>query len=159
MQDHQDDMPRRGFLSRLVMIPALVAAYGFFASLIIRFLYPKNKGRDLKPMFVAFSDKVPTGKSKAFFTPEGDQVILTNTGQLQKNKNHTYIAFSSRCPHLGCKVHYSSENQQFICPCHQGVFDQKGVALSGPPADAGQALSEYDVRVDGNSIYVLVGLA
>ena len=159
MQDHQNDMPRRSFFSRLVMIPALVAAYGFFASLIVRFLYPGDKGKTLKPMFVAFSDKIPSGKSKAFYTPKGDQVILTNTGQLQKNKDHTFIAFSSRCPHLGCKVHYSSDSQQFICPCHQGIFDQKGIALSGPPADAGQTLAEYDVKLDGNSIYVMVDVA
>lgn len=148
--------PRRRFLSLAVMIPALTAAYGFFAGIIFKFLSPKSGSTKLSRMFVTFADKVAAGSSYAFYTPKGEQVILTNTGQLQSDSGHSYIAFSSRCPHLGCKVHFDGEKQQFICPCHQGIFDQSGVAVSGPPAQANQALAQFDVETDGNSIYVKV---
>ncbi len=147
---------RRAFVSRLVMIPLLAASYGFFAALVVRFLYPGRRRKNSRPMFVAFADKAPPGASQAFTTPRGDRVILTNTGQFDAGKGHGYTAFSSRCPHLGCKVHYDAKAKSFICPCHQGVFDQGGVAVSGPPAQAGQSLSEYEVQLDGNSIYVMV---
>ena len=47
-----------------------------------------------------------------------------------------FEAYSSTCPHLGCRVHWESEEGNFFCPCHRGVFDERGVGVSGPPADA-----------------------
>jgi len=155
----KDNMDRRNFLSIGVMASSLVAAYGFFAGVVLRFLYPRGRNVTLRPMFVAFADKIPAGESHSFSTPRGEQVILTNTGQLKAGQGHSFTAFSSRCPHLGCKVHYDGEGQQFICPCHQGLFDRKGVAISGPPAQAKQRLSEYPVELNGNSVYVLVEVA
>lgn len=158
MDDTKRDsgVPRRRFLSLAAMGGALTAAYGFFASMVFRFLSPKREDASLTRMFVAFATDLNVGSSRNFYTPKGEQVMLTNTGQLQAEADHTFIAFSSRCPHLGCKVHYEAKSETFICPCHQGAFDQKGIAVAGPPADAGQRLSEFDVVQDGNSIYVMV---
>ena len=147
---------RRKFLSLFAMVPALAAAYGFFAAIIIKFLYPTKKSKSLRPMFVAFRNQIPTGASHAFTTPKGERVIPTNTGQLQQGENHSFVAFSSRCPHLGCNVHYDNEGRRFVCPCHQGIFDQKGIAVAGPPAQAKQRLSQFQVKNDDNSIYVMV---
>ncbi|MDQ6818435.1 MAG: Rieske 2Fe-2S domain-containing protein [Actinomycetota bacterium] len=46
--------------------------------------------------------------------------------------NH-YIALSSRCMHLGCPVRYVAAAQRFICPCHGGVYDIRGLVAGGPP--------------------------
>ena len=62
-----------------------------------------------------------------------------------------FQAFSSVCPHLGCKVHWEAENDRFFCPCHRGVFDPAGVAIGGPPGDAGQRLSQAPIAVDEES--------
>ena len=147
---------RRRFLSLWVMGAGLTAAYGLFASFVLRFLHPRRAEHRWRRMFVCFSDHLPPGTSRDFTTPKGEQVILTNTGELQSGGAHTLLAFSSRCPHLGCKVHYDPEQKQFICPCHMGAFDQRGVAIAGPPAQAGQRLSQYEVSDDGNSIYMRV---
>ena len=50
------------------------------------------------------------------------------------------------------------QEQRFFCPCHRGVFDPNGVAVSGPPADAGQSLSSIPLEVDEKSgvIYIEV---
>ncbi len=42
-----------------------------------------------------------------------------------------FVALSSVCPHLGCLVELN-EDDGFICPCHDSLFDDKGRALSGP---------------------------
>lgn len=152
----QNPTSRRRFLSLAVMVTALTAAYGVFTGILFKFLYPERKSTPTSRMFVTFTDQIEVGKSHAFYTPKGEQVILTNTGQLQAGKGHPFIAFSSRCPHLGCKVHYNGEKQRFLCPCHQGEFDQEGVALSGPPAKANQRLSRFEVETEGNSLYVQV---
>ncbi len=42
--------------------------------------------------------------------------VLTEDGQ-------NYIAMSNICTHLGCRVRWIQENEQFLSPCHNGVFD------------------------------------
>jgi menaquinol-cytochrome c reductase iron-sulfur subunit len=46
--------------------------------------------------------------------------------------NH-WIALSSRCMHLGCPVRYVPAAERFICPCHGGVYDFRGMVAGGPP--------------------------
>jgi menaquinol-cytochrome c reductase iron-sulfur subunit len=43
------------------------------------------------------------------------------------------IAISNRCMHLGCPVRYIDAAQRFVCPCHGGVYDFRGVRSGGPP--------------------------
>jgi len=60
------------------------------------------------------------------------------------------------CPHLGCQVHWEPQNDRFFCPCHNGVFSPDGVATAGPPAEAGQSLLEYPLKVEGNLLFIEV---
>lgn len=46
--------------------------------------------------------------------------------------NH-WIALSSRCMHLGCPVRFVAAAARFICPCHGGVYDFRGLVAGGPP--------------------------
>jgi Rieske Fe-S protein len=46
--------------------------------------------------------------------------------------NH-WIALSSRCMHLGCPVRFVPAAARFICPCHGGVYDFRGLVAGGPP--------------------------
>jgi quinol---cytochrome c reductase iron-sulfur subunit, bacillus type len=43
------------------------------------------------------------------------------------------IAISSRCVHVGCPVRYVAAAQSFVCPCHGGVYDFRGIRVGGPP--------------------------
>jgi hypothetical protein len=43
------------------------------------------------------------------------------------------VAISNRCMHLGCPVRYIDAAQRFVCPCHGGVYDFRGVRTGGPP--------------------------
>ena len=63
-----------------------------------------------------------------------------------------FIALSSRCMHLGCPVRFVAAAQRFICPCHGGVYDFRGMVAGGPPV---RPLDRFYTRVkDG---YVQIG--
>src|SRR5438105_3728501 len=44
-----------------------------------------------------------------------------------------YVAITSRCAHVGCPVDFKAAAEAFICPCHGGVYDFRGLRIGGPP--------------------------
>lgn len=127
----------------------LAAAYGTLAAFMGRFLYPaKPLERDW--MYVAGASAIETGRAMVFRTPGGAAVNIARQGQ----GDDTIVALSSTCPHLGCQVHWEPQNDRFFCPCHNGIFDPAGVATAGPPADAGQSLLQYPVKVDSGVLFI-----
>lgn len=73
--------------------------------------------------------------------------VLTDNGR-------DFTAMSNICTHLGCRVRWISESQQFLSPCHNGVFDKYGNVVSGPPP---RPLDQYSVRVEDGQIQILAG--
>ena len=67
--------------------------------------------------------------------------------------NH-WIALSSRCMHLGCPVRFVSAAQRFICPCHGGVYDFRGMVAGGPPV---RPLDRFYTRFNEASGLVEIG--
>jgi hypothetical protein len=43
------------------------------------------------------------------------------------------IAISSRCAHVGCPVRFVAAASSFVCPCHGGVYNFRGIRTGGPP--------------------------
>jgi menaquinol-cytochrome c reductase iron-sulfur subunit len=43
------------------------------------------------------------------------------------------VAISSRCVHVGCPVRFVATARSFVCPCHAGVYDFRGIRVGGPP--------------------------
>ncbi len=62
-----------------------------------------------------------------------------------------FIAISSRCMHLGCPVRFTAAANRFICPCHGGVYDFRGIRTGGPPV---RPLDRFYTRVVGNDVQV-----
>jgi Rieske Fe-S protein len=50
-----------------------------------------------------------------------------------KDQYDQVIAISSRCAHVGCPVRYVAAARSFVCPCHGGVYDFRGIRTGGPP--------------------------
>jgi Rieske Fe-S protein len=73
--------------------------------------------------------------------------VLTDNGR-------DFIAMSNICTHLGCRVRWISDQEEFFCPCHNGVFDKQGKVVSGPPP---RPLDRYEVKVENDQILVLGG--
>lgn len=73
--------------------------------------------------------------------------VLTDNGR-------DFIAMSNICTHLGCRVRWIADQEEFFCPCHNGVFDKQGKVVSGPPP---RPLDRYDVKVEDDQILILGG--
>jgi cytochrome b6-f complex iron-sulfur subunit len=150
------DPDRRSFLSTassVAMAGGLAAGYGTFAYMAGRFLYP-SEGRKLAWVFVAEVGRLKEGDSLRYETPAGQTVTVTRRSA--GGAVEDFLALSSTCPHLGCKVHWEAVNNRFFCPCHNGAFDPSGKAVAGPPAEAGQSLSQYPLKVENGLLFMEV---
>jgi menaquinol-cytochrome c reductase iron-sulfur subunit len=67
--------------------------------------------------------------------------------------NH-FVALSSRCMHLGCPVRFVQAADRFICPCHGGVYDFRGMVAGGPPV---RPLDRFYTRLNTTSGLVEIG--
>jgi Rieske Fe-S protein len=50
-----------------------------------------------------------------------------------KDKYDHVVAISSRCAHVGCPVRFVEAAGSFVCPCHGGVYNFRGIRTGGPP--------------------------
>jgi menaquinol-cytochrome c reductase iron-sulfur subunit len=50
-----------------------------------------------------------------------------------KDRYDLVIAISSRCAHVGCPVRFVAAASSFVCPCHGGVYNFRGIRTGGPP--------------------------
>ena len=73
--------------------------------------------------------------------------VLTDDGR-------NFIAMSNICTHLGCRVRWIGDQEQFFCPCHNGVFGKRGEVISGPVP---RPLDQYQVKVEDDQLYMLGG--
>lgn len=73
--------------------------------------------------------------------------VLTDNGR-------DYAAMSNICTHLGCRVRWVADRNQFFCPCHNGQFDKEGLVVAGPPP---RPLDRYEVKVESDQLFIKVG--
>jgi menaquinol-cytochrome c reductase iron-sulfur subunit len=62
------------------------------------------------------------------------------------------LTFTATCPHLGCKVNWVAEQNQYFCPCHNSFFEKEGARVSGPTA---RGLDALENRITGGKIEVV----
>lgn len=70
-----------------------------------------------------------------------------------KDESGQFVIFSSICTHLGCGVKWDGENKQFLCPCHNGIFDINGNVIAGPPPEP---LIRLDYKVAEGKLLVSI---
>jgi len=142
---------RRQWLASVFAGAGLLASYGLLAGEGIAFLFPRRGKPKTRKLFAGQVSRYEIGSVQKFHDLSGGEILVKRT-------DSGFQAFSSTCPHLGCKVHWENDQNRFFCPCHRGVFDPDGVATSGPPADAGQSLTPVPIEVDeqGGVVYIEV---
>jgi menaquinol-cytochrome c reductase iron-sulfur subunit len=86
------------------------------------------------------------GKTIAYVRPR-EQGIDTEP----EDKYNHFIALSNRCMHLGCPVRFVSAAARFICPCHGGVYNFRGIPVGGPPV---RPLDRYYTRLENGLIEI-----
>jgi nitrite reductase/ring-hydroxylating ferredoxin subunit len=153
------DPERRRFLSnvsRAAMTAGLLGGYGGLGLVAGRYLYPARPS-DRIWQYVVELGRMEVGASRLFRAPSGESINIVRQGSIGDATD--FIALSSTCPHLGCQVYWESQNNRYFCPCHNGTFDPSGNATGGPPAEAGQSLGRYPLRVEGGLLFIEVPAA
>jgi Rieske Fe-S protein len=152
-KEHSSD--RRVFLSTGIMGCSLTASYGTLAVFAGQYLYLASPSDGTKAWrFVAKLKSLAVGDTVNYESPAGAKIVIAR--QADKGTVEDFVALSRVCPHLGCQVHWEQHNNRFFCPCHNGVFDPNGKPISGPPADAGQSLVQYPLRVEDGLLFIEV---
>lgn len=130
---------RRTLLSWLAMGSGLALSYGLLGLQGLLYLFPSRLKARTRRLFAGTFEQFPEGSVRTLTDLQGNPVLVKRTGA-------GFQAFSSVCPHLGCKVHWLAEEKRFLCPCHNGAFDADGRGVSGPPL--GQRLAQVPLIVD-----------
>lgn len=152
--DDASGEPRRSFLttaSGLAMTAGLAAGYGTLGAMLGRFVYPTGD-RNRAWQFVCTVDSLAQGEAMDFVTPGGSKIVVARQGS--GHASDDFLALSSVCPHLGCRVHWEGPQDRFFCPCHNGAFDRSGKAIAGPPLAAHQSLMRFPLKVDDGLLYI-----
>ena len=146
---------RRVFLLTGIVGGGLVASYGTLAVFAGQYLYLASSRDGAKAWrFVAKLKGLVVGEAMNYESPAGAKIVIAR--QADNGTVDDFVALSRVCPHLGCQVQWQPHNNRFFCPCHNGVFNPEGKAISGPPADAGQSLVKYPLKIDGGLLFIEV---
>jgi menaquinol-cytochrome c reductase iron-sulfur subunit len=78
-------------------------------------------------------------------------VRLRNPDIDTEDESSTAIAISTRCNHLGCPVRVTEAAGKFICPCHGGVYDFRGLREGGPPV---RPLDRFYTRIRNGHVEI-----
>jgi len=73
--------------------------------------------------------------------------VLTDNGR-------DFVAMSNICTHLGCRVRWIANQEQFFCPCHNAAFNKDGEVVDGPPP---RPLDRFEIKVEDEQLFVLGG--
>ncbi len=69
---------------------------------------------------------------------------------LRKDENQVKV-FSNICTHLGCRVSWHPDIQEYVSPCHDGHFDIDGNVTKGPPP---RPLDQYETKVENGNLFI-----
>lgn len=154
-QDNQPDLPdRRRFLSNVAMTAGLVGTWTGITLVLGRFMYPARTP-DPNWHFVIEAKRMAIDDSIVFRPPRGSAIQIAR--RRVNGDVGDFVALASSCPHLGCRVHWEPQNGQFLCPCHHGVFDNRGIGSEGPPGDAGLSLPRHNLKIENGLLFVEIG--
>ena len=115
---------RRKFLG-ICLVGATAAAAAAAAYPVLQYLAPRSGAQGGDKLVFAAAD-IPEGEAK-FFEYAGSAAVLVRT------KTGETVALSAVCTHLGCIVQWEKDKQDFLCPCHGGIYSPDGAVVSGPP--------------------------
>jgi cytochrome b6-f complex iron-sulfur subunit len=136
---------RRDFMANIILGTGTVLGLSSLAYRFLEYLYPVVLSVKLVEVPAGKPEDIPADGVRLVQLPEGSVI-------LEKADNEVR-AFSAVCTHLGCTVQWQPEEKQFICPCHQGIYDFNGTVLSGPPP---RPLEKLQVKVRDDQVFVLM---
>ncbi len=96
------------------------------------------------PTGFPYARRVKDGWMEA--TQSGVAYALTYDGE-------NVLVLSDVCTHLSCRIAWHGNNQEYICPCHDGHFDITGKVVSGP---APRPLDPFQSKVENGQVMILL---
>ena len=134
---------RRGFCNGLLLTSAALVIAGKGAT--------SEAQADVRAnplMKIQGAEALMPGSSILFNYPtRNDPSILVRTQEGQ------YYAYSQKCAHLGCSIHFDRNQRCLQCPCHQGAYDVKsGSVLYGPPQ---RSLDQVFLQMRGGEVWAV----
>ena len=124
-EEHERFVNRR----QLIKFLTLTSLGMFVGNLWILIKSWFRRSETFPQMTIARAAEIQVGGVKLFRYPNPkEQCLLVRIGE------NDYVAYSQKCTHLSCAVYYSREDNQLICPCHNGRFSiRDGAVIQGPP--------------------------
>ncbi len=151
------DLSRRDFFKVVSTFVGSVIGLGVGVPLVGYFLSPALERTSTEAW-------IPVGPLEKF--PLGQPVLFSFTrskqyGWEKRSKSYgVYIirkaeqeveVLSNVCTHLGCRVKWHEDKNEYICPCHDAHFSKDGEVISGP---APAPLEEYEVKIEDGVVYI-----
>ena len=96
----------------------------------------KNAANDLMKTaknFIAQRINIPETHTESI--TKGHGAIVEYKGEkagVYKDEAGNIFAISTKCPHLGCELHWNDDELTWDCPCHGSRFDYRGNWVESP---------------------------
>jgi Rieske Fe-S protein len=148
---------RRQFMSWVTGVISAIIGLGLGIPAIAYIVGPSLKKEDTQNWIsLGSTSKVELGVPTLFKTKIQRQAgwivneeeisvfVLTENGR-------EFVAMSNICTHLGCRVRWIDDREEFFCPCHNGVFDKDGGIVSGPVP---RPLDQFETRIENAQLFI-----
>ncbi len=159
-KEEKKEISRRDFMKIATGAIGGLIALGFGIPAVTYIVGPVLiEGQALEWIQLGAISKIELGKPTLFKVR-----ITRQTGWIANEEEYSvyvitengrdFIAMSNICTHLGCRIRWIPDQDQFFCPCHNGVFDKQGNVVSGPPP---RPLDRYETKVENDQLFILGG--
>src|SRR5918995_5700154 len=114
-----------------------VAAVGGGAAAVVIATRDDEEGGDYPRLAVTKVGDLQPNQPLSFDYPlKGQKSVLLDLGEEVPGgvgDNHSIVAYSVLCQHMGCPVGYRPAERDFLCSCHQSRYDpaREGVVVQG----------------------------
>jgi menaquinol-cytochrome c reductase iron-sulfur subunit len=160
MSTNKGKLDRRGFMGFMTWAIAGLISAGFGIPAIVYIIAPAVRKQEEQDWIrLGSANKVELGTPTLFKTKiERQTGWITDEEELSiyvlTDNGRDFVAMSNICTHLGCRVRWITDQEQFFCPCHNAAFAKNGDVASGPPP---RPLDQYQVKEEDGQLYVLGG--
>ena len=139
---------RRSFLGKM-MVGTMLTGSAAAVSVVAAYLFPPEEARSgLTPQ------SVKAGRAVDIAPGRGKLALVDGEPVWVLNSANGFAGMSALCTHKGCIVKWDEKRRVFSCPCHEGLFDERGNVIAGLPR---RPLSRFRVGLVHGELYVSRG--
>ncbi len=139
---------RRSFVGKL-LAGSVLAGLAAAVAAIVAYLFPPDEvSSALGPQ------RVRVGRADDILPGDGRLALVEEEPVWVVHLPKGFVAMSAWCTHKGCVVKWDDQAKLFLCPCHEGQFDERGNVVAGLPL---RPLTHFHVGLVKGDLYVSRG--